>query len=176
MSTAQQLRRALVLALIAVIGYAAWQRTQPPANTFAANGEHALEKRFDAYVTLRLLGRWNEILEMVAPDQRSQRGLAALLEEHGSEVTRTLGITLLETSLDAAARTARMRVAVESELQVSKLPAEFRGGLSCDDPRELQGSTVSQIDWVWIDGTWYLHLGGPENARGDPPPPASPRK
>jgi len=158
MSTAQRMRRALIVVLAAVVGYGAWQLTRPQVDPFVAGGEQALNARFDAYVSLRIQDDWPKIWEMVDPEERASMDLASFLGIYGQAVMKTHEITKHDVDINFNTRTARMKVTTEAELQVSKLPAQFRAGLRVDDPRDLQRTLEHELMWVWHEGEWYFSL------------------
>jgi len=129
-----------------------------PWSRWLANPDARLTDRVAQYAQLRKEGDWVKIFAMMAAQDRKVVPLAQFLTLYGSGALKVIEMKEASREIDVPHGTAIVKLSIEAELQLDKLPASYRRSLGPQDPSQLRKTERYNSHWFWDEGEWWLRM------------------
>lgn len=164
MNASTVLRRLLLVLVLAGVAFAGWKYMHVEKVDRFTQADALLQQRLKDYVALRLADDWGPLYEMADPTHRKDVNLVTFLAFYGQGYVHFTDIRVNGTRIDEAKRTAVVDLTSEGDLQLDRLPPQFRN-LREEHPEHLHQSKDHQLAWVWANDNWYFQM-DPEVVNG----------
>lgn len=144
---------------VALLPWSRWLAT-PEARMAdrVAQSEQRLTERVAQYAQLREEGDWVKIFAMMAEQDRKVVPINQFLTLYGSGALKVIEMKEESREIDGPHGTAIVKLAIEAELQLDKLPASYRRSLGPQDPAQLRKKERYHSHWYWDEGEWWLRM------------------
>lgn len=129
-----------------------------PWSRWLADPDAKLSARVAEYAALRKEGDWVKTFSLYAAQDRKLVPLTTFLQLYGSSPLKVLDMAESEREIDIPNGTARVKLTIEAELQLEKLPAATRRSLGPQDPAQLRKKESYDSHWYWESGDWWLRM------------------
>ena len=138
-------------ACVALLPWSRWLAVEP-------DPEQQLTERIARYAELRQQADWVEIYALMDEKDRNKVPLARFMGLYGSSPLKVISITENSRKIDMAAGKAETNLKLEAELQLDKLPLQYRRSLGPQKPEDLRKTDDFSVTWVWADDEWWLRM------------------